>query len=263
MKSKTCVLTIAGSDPGAGAGIQSDLKTFKNHGVYGLSVITAITAQNTKGVTSSYAIKSAVITAQLNSVFEDFRIRAVKTGMLANDKVVEAVAHALKKRKNLKLVIDPVIHSKNSFRMLSRPGIRAMKKSLLRMAYLVTPNIPETEALTGMNIESLDDLETAAVMLHELGAKNVLIKGGHLKSHMGLPKGTDILFDGRYFHMFSSNYVNTKNTHGIGCTLSAAIVSNLAMGKTLIKSIEASKQYVVRSLKKSVKIGKGFSPVEQ
>lgn len=263
MKSKVCVLTIAGSDPGAGAGIQSDIKTFKNHGVYGLSVITAVTSQNTKGVRSSYAVKSSLVTEQLMTVFDDFRIKTVKTGMLSNEGIVEAIANYLSKRKNLKLIIDPVIHSKNKFPLLKKTGIRSLKKVLFPLAYLVTPNIPEAEIITGMKIESLDDLETAAVMLHELGVKNVLIKGGHMKSEMGLPKGTDILFDGRFFHLFSSNYINTKNTHGIGCTLSAAIASNLAFGKTLIKSIEASKQYVVKSLKRSVKIGRGFSPVEQ
>lgn len=262
-RKKSCVLTIAGSDSGAGAGIQSDLKTFKNHGLYGLSVITAVTAQNTKGVQSSYTMPQLAVLKQLNSVFSDFDIKAVKTGMLANEKIIEIISGVLKKKKKTKLIVDPVIYSKNKYVMLNKPGIKALKKHLLPLTYLLTPNIPEAEILTGLKIESLDELETAAVMLHELGADNVLIKGGHLKNSVGLPLGTDVLFDGKKFYLFSTNYISTSNTHGIGCTLSAAIISNLANGFNLTRSIDRAKSYVVRSLKKSVKIGKGFSPVEQ
>ncbi len=260
---KKCVLTIAGSDSGAGAGVQSDIKTFKNHEVYGLSVVTAVTAQNTKGIQSSYTLPAKIITEQLKSVFNDFNIKAVKTGMLANANVIEAIAVFLKKRKNLKLIVDPVIFSKNSFPMLNKPGIGALKKYLLKFTYLLTPNIPEAEILTGMTIDSLDVLETSALMLYELGAKNVLIKGGHIKDSIGLPLGTDVLFDGSKFYLFNTNYVSTKNTHGIGCTLSAAITANLASGFNLIDSIDKAKAYIVKSLKRTVKIGKGFNPVEQ
>lgn len=260
---KKCVLTIAGSDSGAGAGIQSDLKTFKNHGLYGLSVITAVTAQNTKGVQSSYTLPNKAVLEQLKSVFSDFDIKAVKTGMLANDRIIDIIAEVLNKERNLKLIIDPVILSKNKFVMLNKKGINALKKHLFPLTFLLTPNIPEAEILTGLKIVSLDDLETSAVMLHDLGAKNVLIKGGHLKESIGLPLGTDVLFDGKKFYMFSTNYISTSNTHGIGCTLSAAIASNLANGYSLIRSIDLAKMYVVKSLKRTVKIGKGFSPVEQ
>lgn len=260
---KKCVLTIAGSDSGAGAGIQSDLKTFKNHGLYGLSVITAVTAQNTKGVQSSYTLPNKAVLEQLKSVFSDFDIKAVKTGMLANDRIIDIIAEVLNKERNLKLIIDPVILSKNKFVMLNKKGINALKKHLFPLTFLLTPNIPEAEILTGLKIVSLDDLETSAVMLHDLGAKNVLIKGGHLKESIGLPLGTDVLFDGKKFYMFSTNYISTSNTHGIGCTLSAAITSNLANGYSIIRSIDLAKMYVVKSLKRTVKIGKGFSPVEQ
>ncbi len=260
---KSCVLTIAGSDSGAGAGIQSDIKTFKNHGVYGLSVISAVTSQNTKGVQNSYTLPAKVIDAQLNSIFSDFKVKAAKTGMLANANIIDAIVKLMRKHKNLKLIVDPVIHSKNKFTMLNSQGINTLKKQLFKHTYLLTPNIPEAETLTGLHIETLEDLETAALMLYDMGVKNVLLKGGHLKLSMGLPLGTDVLFDGKKFYLFNSNYIATKNTHGIGCVLSASITSNLALGLNLIHSINKAKQYVVKSLKKTVNIGSGFNPVEQ
>jgi len=260
---KKCVLTIAGSDSGAGAGIQSDIKTFKNHGVYGLSVITAVTAQNTKGVQSSLTMPAKIIQSQLNSVFSDFNITAAKTGMLAGANVINTVAEQFRKKRNVKLIVDPVILSKNRFVMLDKAGISALKKNLLKHTYLLTPNIPEAEILTGLTIDSLDDLETAALMLFEMGAANVLVKGGHLKSSIGLPLGTDVLFDGKKFYLFSTSYISTRNTHGIGCTLSAAITANIALGSNLNDSIDKAKAYVVKTLKKTAVIGKGFNPVEQ
>lgn len=262
MKNKKCVLTIAGSDSGAGAGIQSDLKTFKNYGLYGISVVTAITAQNTVGVQKSFPLRAEMVDEQLKSVLADFKITHAKTGMLTDGNIVETVSRHIKKYK-LKLVVDPVILSKNGKSLLSERGIKVLIKKLMPIAYLVTPNIPEAEMLTGISIDSMDDLETAAIILHETGVKNVLIKGGHLKQTIGLPSGTDILFDGRKFYMLSSQFVKTKNTHGIGCTFSAAIASNLANGKNLVNAIEDAKRYVVKSLRRSVKIGKGSGPVEQ
>jgi hydroxymethylpyrimidine/phosphomethylpyrimidine kinase len=263
MANKVCVLSIAGSDSGSGAGIQSDIKTFRNHGVYGLTAITAVTAQNTRGVQSSLSVPARILDAQLKSIFDDFKVKAAKTGMLARPNIIEVIAKHFKKQRGLRLIVDPVILSKNGFTMLNRKGITALKKNLLPLTFLLTPNIPEAEILTGLEIETIDDLETAAVMLHDMGAKNVLIKGGHLKNSVGLPLGTDILFDGKRFYLFNTNYVSTRNTHGIGCTLSAAITSNLAKGISLAKAIDLSKSYVVRSLKRTEKLGKGFNPVEQ
>ena len=263
MANKLCVLSIAGSDSGSGAGIQSDIKTFKNHSVYGLTVVTAVTAQNTRGVQSSLSMPAKVIDSQLKSIFDDFKVKAAKTGMLARPNVIQVIAKHIKKQKQVKLVVDPVIYSKNGFTMLNRAGIKSLKKDLLPLTYLLTPNIPEAEILTGLAIETIDHLETAAVMLRDMGAKNVLIKGGHLKNSVGLPLGTDVLFDGSKFYLFNTNYVSTANTHGIGCTLSAAITSNIAKGYRLEKSIDLAKAYVVRSLKRTVKLGKGFNPVEQ
>ena len=262
MPAKVCVLTIAGSDSGGGAGIQSDLKTFRNHGVFGTTVITSITAQNTKGVRSAYELPARIISEQLCSVLLDYRIKAAKTGMLSGPKVINEIAGQLKK-SGIKLIVDPVIFSKNSYRLLSASGIKSMRERLFPITYLITPNIPEAEILTGIKVDSIEHLESSAVVLSEMGVKNVLIKGGHLKSSIGLPLGTDVLFDGKKFYLFSTNYINTKNTHGIGCTLSAAITANLAKGNSLAGSIESAKQYVVKALKKTVKIGKGYSPVEQ
>lgn len=263
MAEKKCVLTIAGSDSGGGAGIQSDIKTFRNHNVYGVSVITAITAQNTKGVQKSFELDPEIINAQLKSIFDDFKIPAAKTGMLASDKVIDVAVKYLAPQKNLKLIVDPVILSKNKKHLLNENGIKALKDKLLPVAYLVTPNIPEAEVLCGVEINSLDELEIAAVVIYEMGVKNVLIKGGHMKDSIGLKKGTDILFDGRKFYLFDTKYIKSANTHGIGCTLSAAITANLANGRSLVHSITESKKYINKSLQKSVKIGKGVNPVEQ
>lgn len=263
MAGKICVLTIAGSDSGGGAGIQSDVKTFRNHGVYGTTVITSVTAQNTKGVQSSFELPAKIIDGQLKSIFDDFNIKAVKTGMLSGSKVIDIIVKHLKRHRIIKLIVDPVILSKNNYTLLSKPGIKALREKLMPLTYLLTPNIPEAEILTGMKIETAEDLEIAAVMLGDMGAKNVLIKGGHMKDAIGFPKGTDILFDGKRFYMFNADYVSTKNTHGIGCTLSAAITSNLALGNTLLHSVESAKRYVSKLLRKSLEVGKGYNPVEQ
>jgi hydroxymethylpyrimidine/phosphomethylpyrimidine kinase len=263
MVKKKCVLTIAGSDSGAGAGIQSDLKTFKNHGLYGVTVITAITAQNTLGVQKVYDLRTEIVEEQLKSVLSDFKISHIKTGMLSNGNVIETAAKHIKKQGRIKLVIDPVILSKNGKALLSEQGINVLIKKLIPLSYLITPNIPEAEMLTGVSIDSMDDIEIAAVILYEMGAKNVLIKGGHMKKSTGLAVGTDILFDGSRFYMFNAQIIKSRNTHGIGCTLSAAITSNLVLGYSLIDSVQSAKNYIVKSLKRSAIIGKGKGPVEQ
>ncbi len=262
MKAKPCVLTIAGSDSGAGAGIQSDIKTFLNHGVYGVSVITAITAQNKRGIQSSFELPAKIIKQQINSVLNDFKIKVIKTGMLSSDKVVNAVADSLKSFKG-KLIIDPVLSSKNKFRMLNKKGIVLLKKSLMPRAFLITPNIPEAEILSGMKIKSLDDIEKSAMKLNLYGCKNILIKGGHLPASIKLQRGTDFLFDGKRFYLFQSRWIETKNTHGIGCTYSASISSNLSKGLSLNKSIISAKKYLEEKLSMTVKLGRGINPVEQ
>ncbi|HEY3250839.1 MAG TPA: bifunctional hydroxymethylpyrimidine kinase/phosphomethylpyrimidine kinase [Ignavibacteria bacterium] len=263
MTRKKIVLTIAGSDSGAGAGVQSDLKTFHNIGVYGVTVITAITSQNTKGVQSSFEVPAAVIKSQLTSLFNDFKIKFAKTGMLSSAKVIESMYPGLKKQKGLKLVIDPVLSSKNGFEMLDRNGIKALIKKLIPLSYLITPNIYEAEILSGLKIQTFEEMELAAFIIHKLGARNVLIKGGHINDEFGLPKGTDLLYSNKIFSLFPANYIAAKHTHGIGCALSAAITANLAIGKNLEASIIEAKAYVQNKLQEAEKLGRGINPVEQ
>jgi hydroxymethylpyrimidine/phosphomethylpyrimidine kinase len=259
---KPCVLTIAGSDPSGGAGIQSDLKTFRAHGVYGLSVITSLTSQNTLGVQSSFEIPAPAIRSQLESILADFKIAAVKTGMLSSEKVIRLLAPVVK-RHAFPLIIDPVILSKNGYPLLNRKGIVALKKLLIPVSYLVTPNFCEAEVLADMEIRNRTDIEIALKKIHQLGCKNILLKGGHTPFRVALPKGTDVLYNGKTFTLFAAEFINTRHTHGIGCTLSAAITANIALGKPLKESIKQAKRYVINLLHKGVRIGKGISPVEQ
>jgi len=263
MQNKKVVLSIAGSDSGGGAGIQSDLKTFQNHGVYGVTVIAAVTSQNTKGVYSSFEIPAKHIKSQLNSLFADFKIAAFKTGMLSSSKVIDAVYDIIKTKRNIKLVIDPVIFSKNGFTMLDSKGIKSLIKKIIPLCFLITPNLKEAGILSGINIKTVEDIEMACKILYNFGAKNVLVKGGHFLLSLGLPAGSDILYSSRKFYIFPGMYIKTKHTHGIGCTFSAAITANLALGKSLELSIIDSKKYVQSKLKKTQKLGKGVNPVEQ
>jgi len=257
-----CILTIAGSDSGAGAGIQSDLKTFKNHGLYGLTVITTITAQNLHGVQQSYNLKDHIVGQQLKSVLSDFDFNVVKTGVLPSESTIKVVSSVLSKKAGLKLVVDPVMMSKNNYYFTHDIRMGTMKEYLLKMTYLLTPNIYEAQHISGLNITSPDTLELALKKLHSYGCKNVLIKGGHFDKRIGIEKGTDILYDGKKFRLFKAPFIKTKNTHGIGCTFSAAIASNLALGNNLITSIVNAKKYVVKSLQKNIKVGSGIGPVE-
>lgn len=256
------ILSIAGSDPGAGAGIQSDLKTFKNHGVYGLTVITAITSQNSFGVQKSFPLKPEIVSSQMKSVFASFDIKVVKIGMLGNEKIVKTVSSFLDSRKNIKVVLDPVIKSKNGFSLLNAKGIDSLKRDLLKLAYLVTPNFFEARILSGIKITNTDTLERAMKKLHSFGCKNVLVKGGHFDSKLGIDAGTDVLFDGTKFTLFKVPFINNRNTHGIGCTFSSAIASNFAKGVGLTKSISEAKIYIVKKLQKRHNFVKGIGPVE-
>lgn len=259
---KICVLTIAGSDSGAGAGIQSDLKTFRNFGIYGLTVITSITAQNTTGVQKSLELPASIIDAQLKSVFADFKIEVVKTGMLSSSSVINTVAKYIGNHKRT-IVVDPVILSKNRFSLLDKKGVEALKMKILPFAYIVTPNIYEAKVLSGHRIKSASDINITAKIIKGFGCKYVLIKGGHMNDRIGIEPATDILFDGKRFTFFKSKFLNSKNTHGIGCTFSSAIAANIALGKSVEESIKLAKKYVVKSLKKSLTIGKGIGPLEQ
>ena len=249
-------LTIAGSDSGGGAGIQADLKTFSAHLVYGMSVITAVTAQNTVEVRSIQSIDTSIIVDQMAAVFEDIKVDAVKIGMLGSSEVIETVADQLKIYKPTNIVLDPVMIAKSGDRLLSEDAIATLKTKLLPLATVITPNLPEAEALTGMKIETKQDIYTTCQKLHGLGAKNVLLKGGH---SLGNPN--DLFFDGENFQWLKAERIPTKNTHGTGCTLSSAIAANLANGLSLQDSIEAAKSYITEAIRNSFPLGHGHGPV--
>ena len=249
-------LTIAGSDSGGGAGIQADLKTFSAHRVYGMSVITAVTAQNTLEVRSVQSIDLAVVTDQIAAIFEDIRVDAVKIGMLGSKETVETVAHSLKSFKPSIVVLDPVMISKSGHHLLDERAISSLQTDLLPLATLVTPNIPESEVLTGFPIRTKQDCYRACTAILELGPKAVLLKGGHAA---GNPN--DLFYDGKEFSWIKGERIHTKNTHGTGCTLSSAIASNLANGLPIEASIEQAKTYISEAIRNSLELGNGHGPV--
>jgi hydroxymethylpyrimidine/phosphomethylpyrimidine kinase len=250
-------LTIAGSDSGGGAGIQADLKTFAAHGVYGTSAITALTAQNTVGVTGVYAIPDDFVTAQIEAVVSDIGCDAVKTGMLANATIVEAVAAAVEGLELPNLVVDPVMVAKSGDHLLDDEAVHALRWTLLRLARVVTPNIPEAEVLARMAIASVEDMREAARRIAALKPATVVIKGGHLPG----PEVVDILFEQGEFHEFSGPRVEGRHTHGTGCTFAAAIAAHLAKGATVREAVPAAKNYVEGAMRRGIPLGKGHRPL--
>jgi hydroxymethylpyrimidine/phosphomethylpyrimidine kinase len=252
------VLTIAGSDSGGGAGIQADLKAMSANGVYGMSVITSITAQNTQGVTAVHDLPIAIIEAQLDAIFDDFEVAAVKTGMLSSPAIVEAVSSKLRKYQPANLVVDPVMVAKSGHALLQPEAIEAVKKSLIPLALLVTPNIHEAEKLANQKISSLADARQAAKAIHKLGCRHVLIKGGHLLEE----KGTDLLYDGRFFNVYKAEFIETLHTHGTGCTYASAIAAQLANGAALADAVRAAKEYLTEAIRHGLAIGRGKGPTD-
>jgi hydroxymethylpyrimidine/phosphomethylpyrimidine kinase len=250
-------LTIAGSDSGAGAGIQADLKTFAAHGVYGTSAITAVTAQNTLGVTMFEAVSADLVAAQIEAVMTDFGAHAAKTGMLANAAIVEAVAAAVNELEVPFLVVDPVMIAKSGDRLIDDEAVGSLKTELLRQAFLVTPNIPEAEALSGVRIQDDEDRREAARRIAAIGATAVLIKGGHLRSD----DIRDLLFEHGEFVEFRHARVAGRHTHGTGCTFSAAITSHLALGRTLREAIPLAQRYVAEAIRQAPNLGRGHGPM--
>ncbi len=255
MNFKKC-LTIAGSDCSGGAGIQADLKTFSAHGVYGASVITSVVAENTSRVISVFNVPVREIESQIDAVFEDVEIDAVKLGMLPTAEIIKAVARKLEQYKPAHIVCDPVMVA-TSGDALSESGIdKAFTEFMFPTADVITPNIPEAEALSGMEIHTVDDMRKAAELIIRKGARNVLVKGGHLTDSTD-----DILFDGKTESVFTSRRVNSPNTHGTGCTLSSAIAANLALGNDMQTAVRLAKNYVTEAIENSYTVGKGHSPV--
>ncbi|MDF2874325.1 MAG: thiD [Sporomusa sp.] len=249
------VLTIAGSDCSGGAGIQADLKTFSAHGVFGMSVITAITAQNTQGVFAVQDVTPAVIAKQIEAIFDDIEVAAVKIGMVSQVETIKVIAAKLKEYRVKNIVVDPVMVSKSGYHLLNPAAEVTLVEQLLPLAAIVTPNIPEAEVITGLNITTLADMETAARAIFRLGPKFVLMKGGHLNGD-----STDILFDGENFAYLPSRRIDTKNTHGTGCTLSSAIAANIGRGLPVAAAVTAAKEYITVAIEHSLSIGKGVGP---
>jgi hydroxymethylpyrimidine/phosphomethylpyrimidine kinase len=249
------VLSVAGSDSGGGAGIQADLKTFAAHGVFGTSAITAVTAQNTVGVTAWQAVSSDLVTAQIEAVVSDIGCDALKTGMLCNAAIVEAVAAAIVSMDLPNVVVDPVMIAKSGDALLEPEAIAALKAELLPRATVVTPNIPEAEALVGFRIVGPDDAREAAVRILELGPAAVVVKGGHLPG----VEVVDLLYDGEQFHEFSGTRLTTRIGHGTGCTFASALAANLALGHGLPDAVERSKTFVVEALRRGPALGRGHA----
>ncbi len=250
-------MSIAGSDSGAGAGIQADMKTFAAFGVYGVTVITAITAQNTLGVRAVQEIDAGVIAAQLDAVAEDFSIGALKTGMLSSAAIIETVAAGIERHRLRPLVVDPVMIAKSGDRLLREDAVDCLRRRLLPLAHLVTPNIPEAEVLSGRTIRTRDDRLAAALAIMELGAQAVVIKGGHSQDNPIV----DLLVDGQGVHEYPAPRIVTRSTHGTGCTFSAAIAAALATGQDLQRAVAGARDYVSRALATAPGLGQGHGPL--
>lgn len=253
---KKQVLTIAGSDSGGGAGIQADLKAMSANGVFGMSVITSITAQNTTGVSAVYDLPVSIIEAQMEAVFSDFEVAAVKTGMLSTAEIVKSVSATLAQKQIQNLVVDPVMVAKGGQPLLQNDAITMLKTDLIPMSLVVTPNVDEAELIAGTKIHTLAEARQAAKAIHKLGCRNVLITGGHLQER----PGTDLLYDGRFFRMYSGEFINTPNTHGTGCTYASTIAANLAKGMLLHDAIAAAKTFLTEAIRHSLAIGHGHGP---
>ncbi len=250
------VLTIAGSDSGGGAGIQADIKAMSANGVFAMSAITAVTAQNTEEVTDVFELPLSIIAAQIDAVFDDFDVSAVKTGMLCSAEIVKIVAKLLKPQNVTNLVVDPVMIAKSGHRLLKPDAVEALMHELIPLALVVTPNIHEAQQLSGIEIKTLNDARRAAKIIHRLGCRHVLIKGGHLLED----RATDLLYDGRFFELFKSEFIDTPHTHGTGCTFASAIAAHLALGKPLTQAITAAKAYLTEAIRHGLSIGHGKGP---
>ncbi len=251
-------LTIAGSDSGGGAGIQADLKTFTALRVYGLSVLTAVTAQDTCRVAGVIELPADFVRLQLDLVVRDIGVDAAKTGMLSSAEIVEAVAEAVKEHGLERLVVDPVMRAKSGDRLLRAEAEEALIRRLFPLAYLVTPNIPEAEALVGGSIQSVKEMAKAARRIFDLGPRAVLVKGGHLDSEA---EAVDVFYDGRQIHEFRAERIRTRNTHGTGCTYSAAITAYLARGEELLEAVRKAKDYVTAAIRHGFPLGRGHGPL--
>ncbi|MBI3663522.1 MAG: bifunctional hydroxymethylpyrimidine kinase/phosphomethylpyrimidine kinase [Acidobacteria bacterium] len=250
------VLTIAGFDPSCGAGIAADLKTFAAHNCYGIAAVTALTVQSTQGVRSTHLTPAATLRAQLDALAEDMTIVAVKIGMLGNKANAAAVAEFLDKAQIANVVLDPVARAQaGGAELMDASGLKYLREELMKHATVVTPNVPEAEALLGVEIKDLAAMEAAARKLVELGARAVVVKGGHME------KAIDVLFEGSEVLHFGGDKVKSPNTHGSGCTFASAITAQLATGRALRESVLLAKAYVTKAIERSYAVGKGPGPL--
>ena len=250
-------LTIAGSDSGGGAGIQADLKTFTALGVYGMTAITAITVQNTVGVFGVHPIPPDTVYNQIKVVAEDIGVDALKTGMLFSEEIIQAVSQAIKDFKLNNLVVDPVMIAKSGDPLLKESARKTLLDKLLPLALVITPNIPEAEDICKFEIKNVEDMEKACKVIHSLGSKYVVLKGGHLEGDTKI----DVIYDGKNFEYLKAKSILTKNTHGTGCTFSAAITAFLAKGENPIDAIKKAREYIQGAIENSLSIGKGHGPL--
>ena len=257
MKPNSKVLIIAGSDSSGGAGIQADIKTVTALGSYAMTAITAVTVQNTTGVSSIVPISAQEVGKQISFTSKDIKPDAIKIGMLHSSDVIMSVVNALKKIKTPRIVLDPVMVAKGGTKLINQKAIKTLKEKLIRKAYLVTPNIPEAEILTKIKIKNLEDMIYAAKILLKIGAKNVLLKGGHNKTEYV----QNVLLSKKGIEIFKNRRIKTKNTHGTGCTLSSAIATFLSCGKPLKKSCELGTKYVNQAIRSNINYGKGHGPI--
>ncbi|MBW1959830.1 MAG: bifunctional hydroxymethylpyrimidine kinase/phosphomethylpyrimidine kinase [Deltaproteobacteria bacterium] len=249
-------LTIAGSDSSGGAGIQADIKTFQALGVFAMSAVTAVTVQNTQKVYAVQEIKPEIVRDQILCLFEDAAIDAVKIGMVSSIQLIETIASSLKAVDLPPVVLDPVMISKSGYRLLNQDAQQALVNELFPLAEVVTPNIYEAEALVGETIKGLEEMKDVAKKILSLGAKKVVVKGGHLGGGLS----TDIVYNGAKYRCLESPRFETKNTHGTGCTFSSAIAANLALGKGFFDAVELAKKYITVAIEHSLSIGKGHGP---
>lgn len=249
-------LTIAGSDSGGGAGIQADLKAFQANGVFGMSVVTAITAQNTREVRDALTLPPALVQAQLETVLDDLPVGAVKTGMLATSELIQVVARVLRERSHAPLVLDPVMISKSGFPLIDEGAVEALRNELIPLATVITPNAHEAERLLGGEVRTLAQAREAARSLCALGCKAVLLKGGHLDEGEAI----DVLWDGAAAHIYRAPRLDTPHTHGTGCTLASAIAASLAKGLPLIEAVDRAKRYVHAAIVHALPLGGGHGP---
>jgi len=265
---KVC-LTIAGLDPSGGAGIIADIKTFTAFGCFATAAVTSVTFQNTTGVFGAVHQTAESVRGQIQPIIEDYSVAALKTGMLPTGEVIEETARVVKENRLKNFVVDPVVRSTSGFDLIDDAALKILIETLFPLAEIVTPNLPEAERIAWMKIETETDIAQAARLMQSFGAKNVLIKGGHLFSaergmrsaELENRKARDFLFVGDDLHVFEADFIETTATHGTGCTLAAAITANLALGKSLIEAVETAKKFVTEAIRTAPNLGRGHSPI--